>query len=761
MGDNHRLNFHMEPARGWINDPNGLCFYKDKYHCFFQYCPDSAEGKGRKCWGHFESDDMLSWKYTGIIFEPDIPEDRSGVYSGCAVPGDDGLDIFYTGNVKLEGDYDYVNSGREANQIHVRLDRIEPGASKKVILRNSDYPDYCSCHVRDPKVWKEDGKWHMVLGARTRDDKGCVLLYEGDSPDSFTFKGTLAKDDFGYMWECPDIYELGGRRYLVFSPQGIPHESHRFQNVYSCGYCEIEDGGLSEFEELDYGFDFYAPQSFEAPDGRRIMIAWMGIGDIPYSNPTVQEGYQHCLTLPRVMTSDADGKLLQNPIEEFKKLRGEATALCGEKWSKLPLETEGVCESGKDARIAIGGLSLTWNAGAGEVVLELDEACGYGRDTRRVKVSELKDFRIIADTSCVEIYMNGGRYVMSTRFYPEYPEVKIETEGVTAVLYKLALKDTLVAIGEALIDFIPDKKGCEFYEVGAFAPATGGAPANVCGAFSVLGGKASMITQVGQDPFGDVILRTLDGAGVDTRYVRTTDEANTALAFVSLKKDGDRVFSFYRNPSADMLYDPSYLTPSMFGNCYALHFCSVSLGDFPMKEAHRAAISLAAEQGAIVSFDPNLRFMLWKNVDRLKEAVNEFLPLADIVKISDEELEFITGKTDIKDALPELLKGKTKLVVYTCGKEGAYVYGLSGEAFAPAVRTEAVDTTGAGDGFIGSFLWKLKAEGVTRDTLGKVSSDVLEGCAVFANTFCSISVEGKGAIPSYPTAGRVDERMNK
>ena len=179
---------------------------------------------------------MKSFDYTGIVFEPDIPEDRSGVYSGCAVIHEGRMHIFYTGNVKLPGDYDYVTAGREANQIHVVSDDGITMGEKKIILRNSDYPANMSCHVRDPKVWIEDGKWKMVLGARTLEDKGGILFYEADDPDNWHFVKFLSKEDFGYMWECPDLFDVEGNWFLGMSPQGVPHEEFRNQNVYSAGY---------------------------------------------------------------------------------------------------------------------------------------------------------------------------------------------------------------------------------------------------------------------------------------------------------------------------------------------------------------------------------------------------------------------------------------------------------------------------------------------------------------------------------------------
>lgn len=308
----------------------------------------------------------------------------------------------------------------------------------------------------------------------------------------------------------------------------------------------------------------------------------------------------------------------------------------------------------------------------------------------------------------------------------------------------------LIAIGEALIDFIPNKTGCSFDEVTAFAPKVGGAPANVCGAFTKLGGASAMITQLGDDPFGKKILREFEFYGIDTAAVSFTDKANTALAFVSLEQDGNRTFSFYRKPSADMLLQPSQIREEWFREAYALHFCSVSLGDFPMKDAHVRAIEYARKNHAIISFDPNLRFPLWDDLDKLKARVNEFIPLCDVLKISDEELTFITGEEDIEKAVPQLLEKGVKLILFTCGSQGAYAFTRHAKAFAPSQKVKAVDTTGAGDGFIGSFLWKLREKAVTLDNLQDVDTAALTECLAFSNQFCALSVQKEGAIASYP-----------
>lgn len=309
--------------------------------------------------------------------------------------------------------------------------------------------------------------------------------------------------------------------------------------------------------------------------------------------------------------------------------------------------------------------------------------------------------------------------------------------------------NTLFAIGEALIDFIPAQTGCAFEEVTAFSPKSGGAPANVCGAFTILGGSSKFITQLGDDPFGRKIAGDLARAGIDTSLVSFTDKANTALAFVSLENDGNRTFSFYRKPSADMLFSAEQVKEDWFEDAYALHFCSVSLEDFPMKNAHKKAITYARQKGAMISFDPNLRFPLWNDKKALHDTVNEFIPMADIVKISDEELGFITGESDIKAALPKLFTGNVKLVIYTCGSEGAYAFTKNAQAFAESEKVKAVDTTGAGDGFIGSFLYALKTLSVTAEGLCDLNNAQLERCIAFSNKFCGESVKHQGAIDSY------------
>ncbi len=307
----------------------------------------------------------------------------------------------------------------------------------------------------------------------------------------------------------------------------------------------------------------------------------------------------------------------------------------------------------------------------------------------------------------------------------------------------------MFAIGEALIDFIPCEKDCDFSEVKSFSPKIGGAPANVLGAFAKLGGKTQLITQLGDDPFGHKIVNALKEFNTGTKYVKFTDDANTALAFVSLEENGNRTFSFYRNPSADMLYNAENITEEMFDDCFALHFCSVSLGNSPMKEAHVKAIEISKKKGALISFDPNLRFPLWKDRKELKKAVDEFIPYADIIKVSDEEIEFITGTENIEKGCTKLLNN-AKIVVCTCGSQGAYAFTKDFGVYVPSKKVKAVDTTGAGDAFCGSFLYSLDRGGYDKTNIETISESEMKVMLKVSNDYCGKSVQSKGAIESYP-----------
>lgn len=310
---------------------------------------------------------------------------------------------------------------------------------------------------------------------------------------------------------------------------------------------------------------------------------------------------------------------------------------------------------------------------------------------------------------------------------------------------------TLYAIGEMLIDFTAQETG-KLEKAALFRKNAGGAPANVAVCVSRLGGNANVVTKLGKDAFGNFLCETLKREGVGTDFVFTTDEANTALAFVSRDEKGERNFSFYRNPSADMLLNENEVVSIPFEEGDILHFGSVDLCDAPVKRAHAVAIDAAREAGAIVSFDPNLRYSLWKSANELLNTVRSFIPLADILKVSEEELFDITRIADEKKAVQSLFRGHVKLIFVTKGKGGAAAYTKQVYACAPVDQSSpVVDTTGAGDSFIGTALYQILVRGgieaFTQEELCKILQ--------YANRAATVVVSREGAIPAMPTQREV------
>lgn len=431
--DPWRLRFHLMPPVGWLNDPNGLCQYQGVYHVFFQYSPFSAEG-AEKFWGHYTSRDLTEWTYEGAALVTDEAFDRDGVYSGSAYAENGKLYLFYTGNVKEPGSHDYILTGREGNVVMTESADGYHFEKKQLLLTNSQYPEDYTCHVRDPKVFQKEGMYWMVLGGRKKGDRGAALVYKSMDMKNWEYHTELGvSGDFGYMWECPDIFEMGGEQFLSVSPQGLLRGRYEAQNIYASGYFALDGDfrsgcGLKNFEEWDKGFDFYAPQTFLDETGRRILIGWAGLPDIgeEYGNPTVERGWQHALTVPRELTPK-NGKVMQYPVPELEKQRGQKKEALLAKRQEAPaafdLELLMEEKAGSLEIVIADGMRFTWDGKEAVLAFERPECgntdIGKGRNVRRATVSGLTEVRILADTSLAEIYLNRGETVFTTRYYPD------------------------------------------------------------------------------------------------------------------------------------------------------------------------------------------------------------------------------------------------------------------------------------------------------------------------------------------------------
>jgi Sugar kinases, ribokinase family len=305
----------------------------------------------------------------------------------------------------------------------------------------------------------------------------------------------------------------------------------------------------------------------------------------------------------------------------------------------------------------------------------------------------------------------------------------------------------IAAIGETLIDFTPSG----FNDMGMmqFARNPGGAPANVLAMASKLGGKTAFIGKVGDDDFGLFLKSSLLGVGIDVSGLSVSKEYNTTLAFVSLTESGDRSFTFYRKTGADIFLSPDDVDETVLRNCSIFHFSSVSLTDEPSRGATLYAVKKARDLGAVISFDPNYRPLLWSNEDAALNEIRNAIPHADIIKVSEEELKLLTETSDLLKGAKILCGFGPKLVLITLGSEGAFYYNGRCNGHLPAYNVETIDTTGAGDAFLGAVLHSLK--GKKADDLCNLSQDELNRIIAFGNAAGSLATTKKGAIPSMPT----------
>ncbi len=270
----------------------------------------------------------------------------------------------------------------------------------------------------------------------------------------------------------------------------------------------------------------------------------------------------------------------------------------------------------------------------------------------------------------------------------------------------------LYAIGELLIDFMPLDRA-SFKDTAQFERKAGGAPANVCVQATKLGINSAYLTKVGKDGFGDFLIETLKNEGVDVGYISQSNEYNTSLAFVSLTKEGEREFVFFRKAAADLYFTEDDFKDVEFCEGDALEYGSVALQTEVARNTHRYLIDKAKKAGALVFFDPNLRFNLYKDKEELKSIVKDFAVYADIIKVGEDELEFLTGLSG-EEAVKAMFGGNLKLLLVTCGGKGAKLYLSDGRRAACAgYKVATVDTTGAGDSFFGSFIAQLIGCGAT------------------------------------------------
>jgi fructokinase len=321
----------------------------------------------------------------------------------------------------------------------------------------------------------------------------------------------------------------------------------------------------------------------------------------------------------------------------------------------------------------------------------------------------------------------------------------------------------IVCLGEVLIDMFPSQLGVRLVEVPAFHPKPGGAPANVAVAAARLGARSAFIGKVGDDAFGHYLVSILAAEGVDTRGMRYDRQARTTMAFIAKPDPDTNEYVFYRNPGADTLLDASELDRGLLEGTRVLHFGSLSLTHEHSRNATLEAVKLAHAAGRLVSFDVNYRPSLWNDGDQARGRIMETIPLADVVKVNETELELITGTADLKSGSAALLAMGPSLCVATLGPNGSYFRSALGGAAVPGFAVKTVDATGCGDAFVAGLLTQLVAAGAGQASGSRpaLSPDILGPANLsrilrYANAVGALTAQKLGVIPSLPAAAAVD-----
>ena len=460
--DDQRPAFHVTPTIGWMNDPNGFSFYKGEYHLFYQYHPYSNEW-GPMHWGHVKSKDLIRWERLPAALAPDQEYDQNGCFSGSAAELPDGRQLLVYTGVRQIREENGILRDRQTQCVAVGDGLNYEKYELNPVISAKDLPAGGSvCDFRDPKIWKEGDTYYLVAGNRTPDGSGAILLYE--SPDGFAWRyaGVLAAchNQYGRMWECPDFFPLDGKYVLLTSPQEMTAIGLEFHagNGTLCLIGELDRARKhllrDNVQAIDYGLDFYAPQTLLTPDGRRVMIAWMQNWETSKCQALGIRFFGE-MTLPREL-SIRDGRLIQTPVRELERYRSYQILYKNVLVSRMTT-LQNVRGRTLDMTITLRPVSETstyrWFklnvAGDGEHMttvrfkpdcntLRIDRTrCGFPHDIVNVRDfmvrprrGELK-LRVILDRHSMELFVNDGEQAATTMIYtdPSADAISFEADG--------------------------------------------------------------------------------------------------------------------------------------------------------------------------------------------------------------------------------------------------------------------------------------------------------------------------------------------
>ncbi len=429
-------NIHFKAQSGWINDPNGLCFFKGQYHIFYQYFPYDLEW-GTMHWGHATTTDFINYEHHPIALFPSVEHDQNGVFSGSSFIEDGAMNLFYTGvkynnfasDIHRYGDKLFKSSQLKITSIDgFTFDNFK---GKDVVLGVLNRPEGDPIHTRDPKVWKKDNKYYMLLGSNIINDEnnqGCLLFYESADLTNFKQIAVFTIPNLGHMWECPDYFEIGDNGFVIMSPEGT------MQNCEYPSHVQIAKAKFnykdklslqSEFELIDIGLDCYAPQTFEDENRVRTLISWIRMPK------AIEDNTIGCFTMPRTIQYEDDTiKYQVHDLVEFKFELDTKENLNNDDTYKFELSLT----NGEHIELGQYKISLIDNC------LKFDRSDLFPLDDELLKVIEYKidldnvGLEIYYDGYVIETFINGGQAVCTHILYDNKLEIKTDVSYLT---YKL------------------------------------------------------------------------------------------------------------------------------------------------------------------------------------------------------------------------------------------------------------------------------------------------------------------------------------
>ena len=435
----YQMHYHLHPISGLINDPNGFSYVNGAYHLFYQSYPFGAV-HGLKSWVHFKSEDLVHWENLGLAVEPDTMADSHGAYSGSAREIDGKLFLMYTGNHRDE------NWIRTPYQIGAWMDKNGKVSDKIVLFKN---PDHITEHFRDPQILKENGTYYAILGAQDKAEKhGHIDVWKSKDLKNWEELGFLdmGTEDLGYMIECPNIVRVDGHVVVIFCPQGLDKKIANYDDIYPNMYIIADDIDFENHKlinpgplhNLDKGFDVYATQAFNAPDGKAYEISWVGLPDTTY--PTDDENWANCLSQVKELAIK-DGKLIQKPVSSMTDLRANEKEVSEQVISESAgqqYELELTIKANQKGSLHLAadkdlnsGLKIDFDTQNGQLTLDRSDAgqkvsVDYG-ETRSAKTQPNADLKlnIYIDHSLIEIFVNDGETVLTGRYFADQANSKI------------------------------------------------------------------------------------------------------------------------------------------------------------------------------------------------------------------------------------------------------------------------------------------------------------------------------------------------